>query len=516
MSLPATAISRPHRTAKSLPVWPLWFMLGLLLSGALVLRVLEAGFITPIVADRWRVALAAIADAAAFRELFAITFPPLLMSADLLAALLPATGWLPLPLLVNIIAGGALCAAWAKLFRQAGYGPATAGLAALLLLAQPPLQQAIASGQGIPLGVLGMTMLAPAAIRMRETGEVNAIAIVGAALALMLFSAVSGAYMVLALLPFLVLLTPQQLLARSPVGVLLVLLFPLLFALAGYLYINWVFGGSPLAFAQLANAGIRGAAVNLGAYPWLTGWGGGILTGAVAGAGMMILSCPLLVWTLLRSVGPGALVLRMLAGAVLTAIIIASQAQFLGHPAWLLPYLLPIALIAVARRRPGRLSTAGLLLLLLLGMPGGWLVQGLAAPAQLTDWVRALHGERVSTAAMEQDAQFGLTLRDHDDIAIDADASGLVIPARGGAYGLVMPSSDRLKADLLRGLLSTRYVAVQDPGSLRGRQDRIGLAMPHLWRDGPPGGRLVVSVGPWRLWEQTAIRERSSGAEGKS
>lgn len=511
---PATGTTRHPARAGSL--WPLWFAAGLLLCGGQVLWTLDAGFLTPVATDRWRTALVALSDAAAFRELFAVTFPPLLLSADMIVALLPGTGSVPVPLLVNVLVGGALAAAWAAILVEGGYARVTAGLTALLLVAHPTLQQAIAAGEGVPLGVLAMTLLAPAALRVRRGGEVNAMAMVGAALALILFSAASGAYLVLAMLPFLVALSPPLLVARSAGGVLLVLLFPTAFTLAGYLYTNWIFGGSATAFAQGVDAAIQGAAGNLGAYPWLMGWGQGAGGALLAGALMILSACPLLPFILWRSPDRQArLSLALLAGSVLAAIIIASLTHYLDHPGRMLPYLLPIAIVGASTVRPGLLPARFLLVLAALGLGGGWLCQAIAPSPNITTWHAALSGQDVSTVAAHEDAAFGVLLRGLDDVAIDADMSGLVVPARGGAAGLVLTSTDRLKADILTRRLSTRYIALQDPRSPRGQRDRISRALPHLWHDGPPGGRLVAMRGPWRLWEQTEHADASFRERGQ-
>ncbi|WP_029015187.1 hypothetical protein [Niveispirillum irakense] len=512
---PATGTTRHPARAGSL--WPLWFAAGLLLCGAQVLWTLQAGFLTPVATDRWRTALVALSDAAAFRELFAVTFPPLLLSADMIVALLPGTGSVPVPLLVNVLVGGALAAAWASMLADGGYGRLTAGLAALLLVAHPTLQQAIAAGEGVPLAVLAMTLLTPAALRVRQGGEVNAMAVMGAALALILFSAASGAYLVLAMLPFLVALSPPVLVARSSGGVLLVLLFPVAFTLAGYLYTNWIFGGSVTAFAQGVDSAIRGASGNLGAYPWLMGWGRGAGGAFLAGSLMILVACPLLPFILWRVRNRQArLSLALLAGSVLAAIIIASLTHYLDHPGRLLPYLLPVAIVGAAAMRPGLLPSPLLLLLATLGLGGGWLSQSIAPSPNMTAWHRALSGQDVSSVAAQEDAAFGVLLRGLDDVAMDADMSGLVVPARGGAEGLVLTSTDRLKADILTRRLSTRYIALQDPQSPRGQRDRISRALPDLWRDGPPGGRLVAMRGPWRLWEQTERVDASFREGGQS
>lgn len=505
-----------HPTA-TLPLLMVWFGAGLLLSGLLSLWALRHGFMADIGIDRWRTALVAASDATAFRELFAITFPPLTLSADLIAGLLPGTAGVPLPLLVNVLAGGIMALLWARLLHEAGYGRLFAGLLALVLLAQPAVQQAIAGGSGGPLAVLAFTLLVPAAIRMRHSGDVNAMAMVGVALALLLFAAASGAYLVLALLPFLVVLSPPALISRSAGGVLLVLLFPGLFMLAGYLYVNWIFGGSALAFAAGVDAVIRGAAANLGAHPWLLGWGNSVPGSALAGAAMAIVGLPLLPVALWRVADrQAAFTLLMLSLAVLAAIVIGSLTRYLDHPARMLAYLVPLCVMALSAARPSRLGRGLALTLAVASTLGGWLVQGYQPAPSAVSWRLAMAGENAASPLTQDDAAFGLLLRDYQDVALDAERSGMVVPARGDASGLVLISTDRLKADILSGYLSTRYVAVQDPGSPRGLRDRIGRAFPTFWRDGPPGGTLVASHGPWRLWRMPDTMISGRGGNGIS
>lgn len=508
----AAAVRHP---ASTLSFYLLWFVAGLLLCGLLTMRVLDNGYLADIGIDRWRTALVAASDASAFRELFAISFPPLALSTDLLAGLLPGTAGVPLPLLVNVLVGAAMAALWAGLLQGAGYGRLPAGLLALALLAQPSLQQAIAGGSGGPLGVLAFSLLVPAAIRMRHSGDVNAMALVGVALALMLFSSASGAYLVLALLPFMVVLAPPGLISRSPVGVLLVLLFPGCFTLLGYLYVNWIFGGSALAFAAGVDAVIRGAAANMGAHPWLLGGGHTLPGSLLVGALMALLGLPLLPAALGRVVDRQArFTLLMLALAVLAAIAIGSLTRYLDHPSRLLAYLVPLGVMALVAARPARLSAPVALLLALISLGGCWLVQGYQPAPVATAWRLALAGQPVAEAQTMDDAAFGRLLRDTHDIALDADVSGMLVPARGGADGLVLTSTDRLKADMIAGYISTAYVALQDPASPRGMRDRISRAFPTLWRDGPAGGTLVITQGNWRLWRMPD--QSQAGRNGES
>ncbi|WP_445682530.1 hypothetical protein [Radicibacter daui] len=488
---------------RALPI--LAFLGGLLVCGLLTLRVLDHGYISEALAARWTSALMVTSDAAAFRDLVAVNFPPLPLWFDMILAGLPATGGLPLPALASVLIAAILAGLWSRQLAAAGYGAVLSFLLALLFLAQPMLQQRLAEGSGLPFGLVAMSLMAPAASRVRRYGNVTALSVVGGGVAIIFFSDPAGIYLLLALLPFLVALAPPAFLARAPGAVLLVILFPVGIGLLGYLYSNWLFGASPFAFAHQQGTVLKGAADNAAMVPWLTGWGHTTPGAALAAALMALIALPVIPPALLRAYYPsGRYVGILLVVAVLVAVLLATATLFLAHPAQLLAYLVPVAVFALCEAGPRRLQGGLALLLALIGLAGGWLMQGFEAPAETNAWRSAIEGTAVDSDALDHDLAFGTELRRYDDVALDAASAGMVLPSRLDASGIALPNMERIKADLLFGALSTRYVAVQEPASERGRLDRIGRAIPDLWRHGPPGGTLVVEEGPWRLW-RTAV-----------
>ncbi len=79
---------------------------------------------------------------------------------------------------------------------------------------------------------------------------------------------------------------------------------------------------------------------------------------------------------------------------------------------------------------------------------------------------------------------------------------------RGQARGLIGPSRSDFALALLFSRIDAPFVAVPDPQTAAGVQDRLNKAFPLLYRDGAPGYRLVYQNKTWRLYaRQPAIRE---------
>jgi hypothetical protein len=62
------------------------------------------------------------------------------------------------------------------------------------------------------------------------------------------------------------------------------------------------------------------------------------------------------------------------------------------------------------------------------------------------------------------------------------------------------PASEPFALALLFSRLDTPFVAVPDPHSTAGANDRIDKAFPTLYRRGAPGYRVVYQNTTWRLF----------------
>ncbi len=513
MSAAAVAPSRPYvpphldqRGARLVPRWlfPVSLALLLPLIGFVASWPMQEGWLGPAMADRWTRALLATADVGAFRDLTGTAYPVLPLGFDMAMALIPGLGRVPAPLLVNVLMLAIAASLWVRMLVAGGHRFVPALVTAGLLACAPSLSLMVAAGGAAPLGVLAFTIAVSSSLWLVRRGEVNAMIALGVSLAFLALADAAGAYLVLASVPFIALMLPARMVATSASGSLLVVMFPLIFAAIALFYVNWVFGGSPLAFAAGVDAAIHGSAAHISDSSWLLGPGGGIGTALLAGALLILANAPLLPVGLLFGDRGARRVLLLLTGLVLTALILTSATWFLGDPGRLLAYLSPLSVLAAAVTGRNRLRGGLLPLLALLGLAAGWWAQGQVGDANTRAWRHAMAGTGQVEGVTQAELALGGFLRDLDDVAIDGLTAGAVLPGRGRAGGLILPSNDRLKADLIVGQLRATYVALRDPVSAAGTRDRIAQAMPDLWQDAGTGAVLIYDRGDWRVWRLPA------------
>lgn len=506
------AASHPIRDQRGDRITTSWLMpvsLALLLPliGAIASLALAAGLLAPDLADRWTRALLATADVGAFRDLTGTAYPILPLVIDMGFALVPGLGGMPPPLLVNVLALTLAAGLWVRMLMAGGHRWGWALMTAGLMAAGPALSLSVATGGMAPLGLLPFTIAVSAALRLQRRGEVNAMISLGVSLALLAVTDAAGAYLVLAAIPFIALMLPPGMVARSASGSMLVVLFPVMFTGLAMFYVNWVFGGSPLAFAAGVDAAIKGSAARIGDSVWLLGPGGSIMTALAAGSVLMLASAPLLPVGLLLADAGARKVLALLSAMVLVAVGLTSATWFLGDPGRVLTYLMPVAVLAASVSGPHRLRGLWMAALALVGLAGGWAAQGIAGDAGTDAWRRAMIGTAPPGNTGLYDIALGRYLRALEDVAIDGLTAGAVVPARGTADGLVLPSNDRLKADLITGQLRSTYVALRDPASSAGTRDRLSQALPDLWQNGMAGAVLIYDRGGWRVWRLAPVTE---------
>jgi hypothetical protein len=75
-----------------------------------------------------------------------------------------------------------------------------------------------------------------------------------------------------------------------------------------------------------------------------------------------------------------------------------------------------------------------------------------------------------------------------------------VVLGRGRARGLLSPSDEAFTLGVLFSRINTPFVAVPDPQTGIGTQDRLNKAFPLLYRRGAPGYRLIYENADWRLF----------------
>jgi hypothetical protein len=76
---------------------------------------------------------------------------------------------------------------------------------------------------------------------------------------------------------------------------------------------------------------------------------------------------------------------------------------------------------------------------------------------------------------------------------------------RGRARGILGPQSEPFALAMLFDRIDTPLVAVPDPQSNTGVNDRLNKAFPTLYRDGAPGYRVIYQNNTWRLFARIKV-----------
>ena len=76
----------------------------------------------------------------------------------------------------------------------------------------------------------------------------------------------------------------------------------------------------------------------------------------------------------------------------------------------------------------------------------------------------------------------------HDGMLADTNNAPALVLGRGRAQGILGPESESYTLAMLFGRIETPFIAVPDPQSAIGVNDRLNKAFPSLFRAGP--GRL--------------------------
>jgi hypothetical protein len=138
------------------------------------------------------------------------------------------------------------------------------------------------------------------------------------------------------------------------------------------------------------------------------------------------------------------------------------------------------------------------LLLLVLGWFGGVASLAIIDPATVTRVSAVIEGRNGDTERLDALAAGGAMIG-HDGILADTDNAPAIVLGRGRASGLFDPSSEPFELALLFARLDAPFVAVPDPHSATGANDRLNKTFPALYRDGAPGYHVIYQNTTWRL-----------------
>ena len=197
--------------------------------------------------------------------------------------------------------------------------------------------------------------------------------------------------------------------------------------------------------------------------------------------------------------GPWSTPALVFAATAVAATALAATSGLFGDPA-ALAVAVPVLAAVVATRVPAmRERLAFVVPLLALGWLGGALGLALTDPGTVRQLRGALAGHGGEPERLDALGAGGAASR-RDGVLADTDNAPLLVLGRGGAHGIFGPSSEPFALALLFSRIDTAFVAVPDPQSNTGANDRLNKAFPRFFRDGAPGYGVVYQNNTWRVF----------------
>jgi hypothetical protein len=160
----------------------------------------------------------------------------------------------------------------------------------------------------------------------------------------------------------------------------------------------------------------------------------------------------------------------------------------------------PVLAAIVMMRVPDVRTRLGVVLpLLAIGWIGGAIAFAVV-DRRIAAQVGAVLARASADPARTDALDLGGAIIAHDGVLVDSVNAPAVVVGRGSATGLITPPDENFGLAILLSTISTPFVAVPDPQSNVGAQDRLNKAFPQLYQRGPPGYRLVYHNANWRLF----------------
>jgi hypothetical protein len=482
-------------------VIPLAFVMLLTFVAVLVLSVIteSAGLIPDDAITLWAGAITAGDSQMPIGRIIA-AYPTIPFLATTLLVFVTPFGT-PAPVLLSAGALALLSGVWLASFRRAGLPPIAAALGALLLALHPALLRAAIAGPAEMLLAVFLCLLGGALYDLRARSGAPEVMAVALSLLGLAFSHPMGAALTCAAIPLLVFAVRPEMLASSVVYLVIALVFPTAFCVAAFAYVSWVFPGHGWSFLIAPAEGLAAWAVGFSQLfgRGLTGSVG--LDAAIAVAIALILAAPFIpvaiAWVHRRRplVAP-ALVIAVM---TVTAAWITVTTGLFGDPAAVAVMPPILAVVIITRLPAARERLAAILPLLVLGWFGGIAGLAIVDPRGTTNVLIALEGRSVDQERIAAIKLGGATVG-RDGIMVDTFNAPAIVLGRGRARGLLSPSDEEFTLGVMFSHIDTPFVAVPDPQTGMGAQDRLNKAFPLLYRRGAVGYSLIYDNANWRLF----------------
>jgi hypothetical protein len=384
-------------------------------------------------------------------------------------------------------------------FRRTGLSYVAATAVTLLIAVHPAMLRAVVAGPADMFLASFLLLLCLALYDLRLHSGTSEVMAVGLALMALAFSHPVGAAFAFAAAPFLAFAVRPSLVASSAVNVIIALIFPTLFMVASFIYVSWVFPGDGWSFfaAPTESLSLWTAAVarlfgnGLSGIPFIDAslaMGAALVIGAPAAPAMLAL-----VYRRRPLVGPAA----VFVGTAIAATAICVASGFFGDPTALV-VVAPVLAAAVIIRIPiVRERIVLVIALLILGLPGGFLSLVLVDPIT----VNQLHAVFNQAASERLDAiAAGGAALGHDGVLADTENAPAFVLGHARGRGILGPESEPFALAMLFARIDTPFVAVPDPQSATGANDRVDKAFPFLFRDGQAGYHVIYQNNTWKLF----------------
>jgi len=419
------------------------------------------------------------------------------LTTTLVAWLAPAAT--PAPALVAAGLFALVAVFYFHSLHKAGLRYSAAGIVAGLLTLHPAMLRAVVAGPADMFLAAFLLVLCLALYALRARSGASEVMRVGLALMALAFSHPIGAALAFASTPFLVFAVRPALVANSALNVVIALVFPTLFVVAAFVYVSWVFPGDGWSFfaapAQSLSLWTIGMARMFG-----NGFVGFSVIGAsLAMAAALAISAPVAVvmLALVRRRRPLVDPAAVFVATAIAATTICVLSGFFGDPTAIVIAAPVLAATVVIRVPVAREHIVLVAALLALGWCGGFCSLALIDPITVSRLRAAFEhraGERLDAVATG-----AATIKD-DGVLADTDNAPAFVLGRGRARGILGSQSEPFALAMLLARIDAPFVAVPDPQSRTGANDRLDRAFPRLFSQGIAGYRVVYQNNTWRLF----------------
>ena len=411
----------------------------------------------------------------------------------------------PAPALVAAALFATIATYCFHVLRKSGFPNIAVAVVTPLIVLHPAMLRAIVAGPADMFLATFLLMLCIGLYNLRARSSASEVMTVGLALMALAFSHPVGAAVSFVSVAFLAFAVRPTLVAASAVNVTTALVFPTLFVVGSFTYVSWVFPGDGWSFfASPAQSLTAWTAAMSRVY------GNGLfgiptIDATLAMIASFVVGAPVavVILALIHRRRPLVDPALVFAATAISATAICVLTGFFGDPTAIMVAAPVLAATVVIRAPIARERTVLVTALLALGWFGGLFSLVLIDPLTVMRLPAALvpvAGERLDAVAA------GAASASHDGVLADTDNAPAFVLGHGGAHGIFGAQSEQFALAALLSRIDAPFIAVPDPLSRTGANDRLDRAFPTLFRNGLAGYRIIYQNNTWRLFakQQTA------------